>query len=89
MFLGLIAVLLSGYRLGTLEDQQARYGLRVAMAGAIGLLVGYNYVALSLPGTNAAFFFLGVFAAPVSAVLGGIVGLAIGWYWFVGRQPAK
>lgn len=89
MCLGLIAVLLSGYRLGTLEEQQARYGFRVALAGAIGLLLGYNFVALSLPGTDVAYLWLGVFAAPVSAIAGGILGLAAGWYLFVGRTMRK
>jgi len=89
MCLGLIAVLLSGYRLGTLEDQQTRYGIRVALAGTIGLLLGYNFVALSLPGTDVAYLWLGVFAAPVSAILGGILGLAVGWYFFVGRNLSK
>ncbi len=86
MCLALIAVMLSGYRLGTLEDQQTRYGIRVALAGTIGLLLGYNFVALSLPGTNVAYLWLGVFAAPVSAILGGVLGLAVGWYFFVGRN---
>ena len=86
MCLGLAAVLLSGYRLGTLEDPQTRYGVRVALAGAIGLLLGYNYVALSLPGSDVLYLWLTVFAAPVSAIMGGILGLAAGWYWFVGRN---
>jgi beta-N-acetylhexosaminidase len=86
MCLGLIAVLLSGYRLGTLENPQSRLGVRVALAGTIGLLLGYNFVALSLPGTDVAYLWLGVFAAPVSALAGGILGLAVGWYWFVGRN---
>jgi beta-N-acetylhexosaminidase len=86
MFLGLVAVLVGGYRLGTLEDPQPRLGVRVALAGAIGMLIGYNYFALGLPGTAVAYLWLRAFAAPVSAMAFGIVGLAAGWYWFVGRR---
>lgn len=85
MFLALMAILTSGYRLGTLEEPQARLGIRVALAGAIGVLVGYNYLALSLPGADLGYLWLGVLAAPIYGLLGGIVGLAAGWYWFVGR----
>jgi hypothetical protein len=85
MCLGLVAVLVSGYRLGTLEEAQTRLGVRVALAGAIGMLLGYNYVALVLPGTPVLYMWLQALAAPVSALAGGVIGLAIGWYLFVGR----
>jgi beta-N-acetylhexosaminidase len=85
MLLTLAAVLTGGYRLGTLEEPQARLGIRVALAGAIGVLVGYNYLALSLPGADLGYLWLGVLAAPIYGLLVGIVGLAAGWYWFVGR----
>jgi beta-N-acetylhexosaminidase len=85
MCLGLVAVLVSGYRLGTLEESQTRLGVRVALAGAIGMLLGYNYVALVLPGTAVIHLWLEALAAPVSAVIGGILGLAVGWFLFVGR----
>jgi beta-N-acetylhexosaminidase len=86
MLLTLAAVLTGGYRLGTLEEPQARLGIRVALAGAIGVLVGYNYLALALPGADLGYWWLGVLAAPIYGLLGGIVGLAAGWYWFVGRM---
>jgi hypothetical protein len=89
MCLGLVAVLVGGYRLGTLEEQQPRLGVRVALAGAIGMLVGYNYFALGLPGTAVAYAWLEALAAPVSAIAFGVVGLALGWYWFVGRTMPK
>jgi beta-N-acetylhexosaminidase len=85
MFLALVAVLTGGYRLGTLEEPQTRLGIRVALAGAIGVLLGYNYYALSLPGTSLGFLWLGVLAGPVFGFVGGILALAAGWYWFVGR----
>lgn len=85
MCLGLIGVLVSGYRLGTLEAAQTRLGVRVALAGAIGMLLGYNYVALALPGARVVYLWLGALAAPASALAGGVLGLAAGWYQFVGR----
>jgi beta-N-acetylhexosaminidase len=84
-FLVLVAVLFAGYRLGTLEESQTRLGIRVALAGGIGVLLGYNYFALSLPGADLGFLWLGVLAGPTYAFLGGILALAAGWYWFVGR----
>jgi len=84
-FLVLVGVLFAGYRLGTLEDAQTRLGIRVSLAGGIGVLLGYNYLALSLPGADLGFLWLGVLAGPTFALLGGILALAAGWYWFVGR----
>ena len=85
MFLVLTAVLSGGYRLGTLEEPQARLGIRVALAGAVGVLVGYNYFALALPGGSLGYLWLGVLAGPTFALVGGVWALAGGWYWFVGR----
>ena len=84
-FLVLVGVLFAGYRLGTLDEPQTRLGIRVALAGGIGALLGYNYFALSLPGADLGFLWLGVLAGPTYALLGGILALAGGWYWFVGR----
>jgi hypothetical protein len=85
MALGLFAVLVGGYRLGTLEEAQPRLGVRVALAGAIGVLLGYNYFALVLPGAAIAYWWLGVLAGPICGIVGGILGLAAGWYLFIGR----
>ena len=85
MCLFLSAVLFGGYRLGTLEEPATRLGVRVALAGAIGVLLGYNYYALMFPGATLAYLWLGAFAGPVCGLIGGIFGLALGWYWFVGR----
>jgi hypothetical protein len=86
MCLGLAAALVGGYRLGNHHDTQPRQGVRVALAGAIGLLLAYNYVALGLPGSTAAVETFGALAAPFWAIVGGAVGVVAGWYWFVGRQ---
>jgi len=85
MSLALMAILIGGYRLGTLEESQSRLGTRVALAGGIGVLLGYNYFALSLPGSNLGYLWLGVLAGPAYGFIGGILALAVGWYWFVGR----
>jgi hypothetical protein len=86
MCLVLAGVLALGYRLGTLEVAQTRLGVRVALTGAIGVLLGYNYFSLSMPGANVGYLWLGVLAAPLCGLLGGILALAAGWYWFVGRN---
>jgi beta-N-acetylhexosaminidase len=86
MCLGLVAALVGGYRLGNNEEAKARQGVRVALAGAIGLLLGYNYIALGLPGAMPSIARLGPLAAPVWAIFGGMLGVAAGWYWFVGRR---
>jgi hypothetical protein len=86
MALALAAVLVGGYRLGTLDEPQPRLGVRVALAGAIGVLLGYNYFALLLPGSAIVYWWLGVLAGPVCAIIGGIFGLAVGWYLFIGRH---
>jgi hypothetical protein len=86
MCLGLAAALVGGYRLGNNGGSQTRAGVRVALAGAIGLLLAYNYVALGLPGASWAFQSLGALAAPFWAIVGGAMGVAAGWYWFVGRK---
>jgi beta-N-acetylhexosaminidase len=88
MVLGLFAVLVGGYRLGTLDEPQPRFGVRVALAGAIGVLLGYNYYALVLPGSAIAYWWLGALAGPVCGVIGGIFGLAAGWYLVVGRHQS-
>jgi len=78
-------VVTGGYRLGTLEESQTRLGIRVALAGGIGVLLGYNYFALSLPGSDLGYLWLGVLAGPVYGFIAGILALAAGWYLFVGR----
>ena len=86
MCLGLGAALVGGYRLGNNPETQRRQGVRVALAGAIGLLLAYNYVALGLPGAEGSFDSLGMLAAPIWGIIGGVVGVAAGWFWFVGRR---
>jgi len=82
LFLGLIGAMIIGYRLGNQEGYQTR-GIRVALAGAIGVLLGYNFFALALPGSDLTFSLFGVWAASMCVLLGAGLGLAAGWYWFV------
>jgi len=84
LFLGLIGAMIIGYRLGNQEGYQTR-GIRVALAGAIGVLLGYNFFALALPGSDLTFSLFGVWAASMCVLLGAGLGLAAGWYWFVRR----
>jgi beta-N-acetylhexosaminidase len=84
LFLGLIGAMVIGYRLGNQEGYPTR-GIRVALAGAIGVLLGYNFFALALPGADLTFSLFGIWAASMCVFLGAGLGLAAGWYWFVRR----
>lgn len=83
IFLGMCGVLLAvgvgGYWVG------GRFGVRVALAGVIGTLVGYNIFALGWLGLTE----LGGVGAFFAALLGGALGLVLGWYWFLRRKQAK
>jgi len=83
LILGLVAVVVAGYRLGAAEAPPSQR-VRIALAGAIGALVGYNFYALGLPGADIARAF-GVLAASAWIFLGAGIGLAVGWYWFARR----
>lgn len=83
LIVGLVAVIAAGYRLGAPAAPPAQR-VRIALCGALGALVGYNFYALSLPGANFAGAF-GILAAFAWVVLGAGIGLAAGWYWFARR----
>jgi beta-N-acetylhexosaminidase len=69
----LAAVMVGGYFASAVgADPQQR--LRVALAGAIGVLLGYNAYAMGWPGT-----------IWLDMLLGGVGGLAVGWFGFVRR----
>jgi hypothetical protein len=50
---------------------------RCALVGAVGSLIGYNYLALGLPGSVGLMQLLGNWAGLLLAVLGGISGLSL------------
>jgi beta-N-acetylhexosaminidase len=84
MFLGLVVTLVAGYQLGTRAKQPTR-GVRIALCGVIGVLAGYNFFALGLPGADATLLRFGDWAASMWVLLGAVVGNTIGWYWFIYR----
>ncbi len=83
LILGLVAVVVAGYRLGAAEAPPSQR-VRIALAGVIGALVGYNFYALGLPGADLARAF-GVLAASAWVFVGAGIGLATAWYWFARR----
>jgi beta-N-acetylhexosaminidase len=83
MLMGLVTALVIGYRTGA-ESVSRTQRVRTALAGAIGVLAGYNFFALGLPGAGL-FAGLGHWAASVCVVLGATAGVAVGWFWFVYR----
>lgn len=84
MCVGLVAATLVGYRLGG-KHASGNQRFRVGLAGAIGVLIGYNYFALALPGAEAAYQTFNILAATICVVMGALLGLLTGWYWFVRR----
>lgn len=63
--------------------------VRCALIAAVGGLLGYNYVALGLPGTPALLDSLRVLAGLLLAVVGGIGAMALyaGWLAMDGKGP--
>jgi beta-N-acetylhexosaminidase len=73
----------AGGQMSTPEERSGRRGAipRQALHAAIGGLVGYNYLALSLPGTQTLVGWMGVVATPLVAALGGGLGMLAGDGW--------
>jgi beta-N-acetylhexosaminidase len=63
----------AGGQVSTAEERGSHRGAipRAALYAALGGLVGYNYLALSLPGARALVGWMGIVATPVAAALGG------------------
>lgn len=83
-FLGVIAVVVvgsSGYVAASRFSDTRDYRFRCTLLPVIGALVGYNVIALSLPGTNQILAVLGVYSGFIVGLIGGIVGLIIALYW--------
>jgi beta-N-acetylhexosaminidase len=87
MLFGLAAAMVTGYRLGG-WDANPRPAVRVAVAGAIGVLLGYNYYALRFPGADLLFFGAGDWAVLISVAVGGVLGVGSGWYVWARRATA-
>jgi beta-N-acetylhexosaminidase len=67
-----LAAAMAGGYFGTAARADPQRRLRVALSGAIGVLLGYNAFAVGWPGT-----------IWIDMLGGGVVGLAIGWVGFV------
>ncbi|MFA9489721.1 MAG: glycoside hydrolase family 3 N-terminal domain-containing protein [Anaerolineales bacterium] len=83
-FFGLIAVVVvgsSGYVAASRFSDAREYRFRCTLLPVIGALIGYNVIALSLPGTNQILLVTGVYSGLIVGLIGGIIGLIIALYW--------
>jgi len=83
-FFGLIAVVVvggSGYVAASRFSDSREYRFRCTLLPVIGALIGYNVIALSLPGTNQILAVTGVYSGLIAGLIGGIMGLIIALYW--------
>lgn len=83
-FFGLIAVVVvgsSGYVAASRFSDAREYRFRCTLLPVIGALIGYNVIALSLPGTNQILSLTGVYSGLIVGLIGGIIGLIIALYW--------
>jgi hypothetical protein len=83
-FFGLIAVVVvgsSGYVAASRFSDAREYRFRCTLLPVIGALIGYNVIALSLPGTNQILSVTGVYSGLIVGLIGGIIGLIIALYW--------
>ena len=77
---GLLGMSWLGYRwAGPQEPGRVRTVLLILIGG----LVGYNYLALGLPGGQELLASLGIFAGLIISALGGLIGGVGGYYWKV------
>lgn len=60
---------------------QARWSLRLGLTTLIGSLLGFNYLALELPGSLDLMQAIGAGAPFLFAVIGAAVGFTAGWLW--------
>jgi beta-N-acetylhexosaminidase len=67
-----VAAVMAGGYFGSAFGADPQQRLRVALSGAIGVLLGYNAYAVGWPGT-----------IWIDMLAGGVVGLAVGWAGFV------
>jgi beta-N-acetylhexosaminidase len=85
MLFSLAAVVMLGYRLGG-PDENPRRAVRLALIGALGVLAGYNFFAMNLPGANLPVYLFGAWSPLVCIWLGAAACLGAGWYWLVRRE---
>ena len=75
-----VAISFASYRLAALMGQ-VRWGIRSGFFALIGGLIGYCYLALSLPGSVEMLSSIGGWGVLLVTVLGSIIGLLGTWLW--------
>lgn len=75
---GVAGLAAAGYRLSV---RQGLGGVRAVLLIVIGGLVGYDYVALGLPGSQALLGSIGILGALLLTVLGAVAGAAGAYFW--------
>jgi beta-N-acetylhexosaminidase len=73
--MGIVAARVTRSRTEAVSD-----GVKLFLIVAIGALIGYNYLALKLPGYDS-LKELGGWAAPLVVWGGGLLGFGAGWWW--------
>ncbi len=78
----------AGGQMSTSQERASRKGAipRQALYAAVGGLIGYNYLALSLPGTQALVGWVGIVATPLAAAIGGGLAMLVSDMWFRRRR---
>lgn len=78
----------AGGQMTTLQERASRKGAipRQALYAAVGGLIGYNYLALSLPGTRALVGWMGIVATPLAAAIGGGLAMLVTDVWIRTRR---
>jgi beta-N-acetylhexosaminidase len=83
-FLGVGLIAGIAYSVAVPGNPTSSERIRIALIAAIGALVGYNYIALGLPGSRALIIHLGPVMGMISAVIGG--GISIMFFWYLRRR---
>ncbi|HLC04051.1 MAG TPA: glycoside hydrolase family 3 N-terminal domain-containing protein [Anaerolineales bacterium] len=92
--LGMLAVgwiAWAGGQMSSAKGRSVRKGAipRLALYAAAGGLIGYNYFALALPGSQVLVGWLGVVATPLAAAVGGGISMIAADAWETRRRPTQ
>lgn len=85
--LGIVVVAGAGFASSNRFLQEDHFRARCTLLPVLGGLLGYNYLALSMPGSTAFIEALWPIAGLVFSIIGGLLGLAIAQIWC--RQAQK
>ena len=75
-----IAISFASYRLAAFMGQ-VRWGIRSGFFALIGGLIGYCYLALSLPGSTEMLASIGGWGVLLATSIGSLIGLLGTWIW--------